>query len=104
MLEAREKRINPVNLIMRQASVPCACGFACTELQLQMGSDHWAMGRLLPTEPCWKEQVMLGESFYVISGLGYDSGGGDQVDLFRLCNSLQHPGLMPKDFFSPNNK
>lgn len=71
-----------------------------------MGSDHWAMGWLLLTEPCWKEKVMLGESFHVISGLGYDSDGGDQIDLFRLCNSLQHLGLMPKDsfFFFLNNK
>lgn len=49
---------------------------------------------------------MLGESFHVISGLGYDSDGGDQIDLFRLFNSLQHLGLMPKDsfFFFLNNK
>lgn len=49
---------------------------------------------------------MLGESFHVISGLDYDSDGGDQIDLFRLCNSLQHLGLMPKDLLKKkkNNK
>lgn len=68
---------------MKQASVPHACSVTHIELQLQMGSDHWAMGWLLLTESCWKEKVILGENFHVISGLGYDSDRGDQINLFR---------------------
>lgn len=68
---------------MRQASVPHACSVTHTELQLQMGSDHWAIGWLLLTELCSKEKATLGENFHAISGLGYNSVGGDQIDLSR---------------------
>lgn len=43
--------------------MPHACSLAHTEIQLQTGSDHWAMSWLLLTEPCRKEKVMLEEIF-----------------------------------------